>query len=159
MLLDPITLREQLIQLCEPILGKKGFELVMLEVQTGKKRFVLRFFLDKFDQPGGISIAECVKMSREIEDILDMEETVDFPYILEVSSPGVDRPLVKENDFQRFAGNKVIIHTALETNPKRHKYTGVLRGIENGLVILDIDGEELRIPFPTIKKAHVKYEW
>ena len=155
---DPLSLREQLMQLCEPFIENKNFELVNLEVISGNKRFIIRFFLDRLDQVGGITIDDCARMSRELEDMLDGEDVVHFPYVLEVSSPGVDRPLVKEKDFQRFAGNKVIINTHLDES-ERHRFTGLLRGVENHLVILEMDNEEIRIPFSRIKKAKIKYEW
>lgn len=159
MLSTPERLRDELIKFCEPVLEEKGFELVDLDVVVGKKRFILRFFIDRLDQVGGVTIKDCVHMSRELEDVLDFEDFITQPYVLEVSSPGVDRPLVKERDFDRFAGNKVNINTTTSIEG-RHRYTGILRGIKNHLVILEDEKDgELRIPHSSIKKAHIKYEW
>ncbi len=159
MIASPEKLREELIAICEPILENKGFELVDLEIVSGKKRVVLRFFLDCFKQVGGITISDCVRMSRELEDIIDFEDFFIRPYVLEVSSPGLDRPLVKEKDFDRFAGNMVNIDT-FTAGDRQQKFRGVLRGIENHLVVIEDDrGNELRIPHSSIKKARIKYQW
>ncbi len=156
---SPEDLKDALLKLCEPILEEKGIELVDLDVVIGKKRTVLRFFLDGLETHGSITISDCSKMSRELEDALEFEEIMQSPYVLEVSSPGVDRPLVKEAHFTRFAGNKVQITTHGGAEG-RHRYSGMLHGVQNHLIVLENDqGEELRIPFASIKKANIKYEW
>ncbi|OQY30091.1 MAG: hypothetical protein B6244_02180 [Candidatus Cloacimonetes bacterium 4572_55] len=152
-------LRDKLIGLCDPILEDKGFELVQLEVIPGKRRTILRFFLDRLSEVSGITVDECARMNRELGDILEFEAEFDQPYVLEVSSPGLDRPLVKETHFQRFAGNKAHIHT-FGSAGRTALTVGILRGVENHLIILeDEKGEELRVPFSAIKKARIKYEW
>ena len=154
MVVDPLILKNQLIDLCEPIIEEKGFELVLLEIQTGKNRFVLRFYLDTLDQVGGITIKDCVRMSRELEDVLDYEEFMDFPYVLEVSSPGIDRPLRKVGDFERFAGEAVRLVTH-DPVAGRRKFSGTLKGFGDGLIRVACDGEDFEIHIENLKKANL----
>ncbi len=95
---------EQVEQLVQPLLDDLGFELVDLEYQREQNGWVLRFFLDK---EGGITLDNCAEASREISTLLDVEDLVPTAYNLEVSSPGLERPLKKLSDFKRFAGSLV----------------------------------------------------
>ncbi|MBQ5431222.1 MAG: ribosome maturation factor RimP [Lachnospiraceae bacterium] len=91
-----------------PILDRMGFELWDVEyVKEGKEHYLLAYI----DKPGGITINDCVAVSREMNDILDREDYISEEYIFEVSSPGLDRPLKKDRDFDRSIGKRVEIHT------------------------------------------------
>ncbi len=155
---------EQVEQLVQPLLDDLGFELVDLEYQREQNGWVLRFFLDK---EGGITLDNCAEASREISTLLDVEDLVPTAYNLEVSSPGLERPLKKLSDFKRFAGSLVIIKTWQsidpdETGKKRKTFSGHLVGIDGEDVLLKTEGKqsvEIRIAFDQINKANLQFEF
>ena len=114
--------------LLEPIVAREGFELVEVEWGREGPAWVLRLFVDR---PGGVNIDHCQELSRLVETVLDVEDFIEPAYNLEVSSPGLDRPLRKPADFERFAGQRVVVKTygPLPTagGPRRN-WTGTLRG-------------------------------
>ncbi len=138
----------------EPILETLGYELVETRFLSENRQWVLKVLVDRPE--GGITIGECEQISREIGLPLEIEEIIPVPYSLEVSSPGLDRPLVKEADFVRFAGKTVQIQTD-EPIDGRRNYKGNLVGIEGGILKVLIDGAEYRIPQERVKKAHLVY--
>ncbi|NLK20801.1 MAG: ribosome maturation factor RimP [Epulopiscium sp.] len=124
----------------EPITKEHGFELVDLEYVKEGTNWYLRVFIDK---EGGITIDDCEIVSKELEQILDEEDPIDNAYILEVSSPGLDRPLKKESDFKRFKGDIVDIKLYKAFNKKK-EYRGELQGLKDNIVtITDEDSHEL----------------
>lgn len=155
---EPIA--EQVRRLLEPVLERDGFELVDVEWLRQAGRWTLRIFVDR---PGGVGIDECQAVSRTVEPILDVEDVIEPAYDLEVSSPGLDRPLRKARDFERYAGRRVHVkgYAPIETaagQPARKHWTGTLRGFHDGVVELDVDGVVHRIPLDQIAKAHVEYD-
>ncbi len=151
--------KESLIQkvwdLAEPVILSKGMELVEVEWQRERQGWVLRLYIDK---PGGVTLGDCVKISEIVGDLLDAKDLIHHSYHLEVSSPGLDRPLRKKEDFKRFAGDKVKI-TLKAPREGRKNFTGLLRGLEGEEVLLEtVEGEVVRIPYQEIKKAHLKGE-
>ncbi|OAQ20485.1 ribosome maturation factor RimP [Thermosulfurimonas dismutans] len=145
---------KEIWELAEPLVLAKGMELVEVEWQRERQGWVLRLYIDK---PGGVTLGDCVKISEIVSDLLDAKDLIHHSYHLEVSSPGIDRPLRKKEDFKRFAGDKVKISlkTPLEG---RKNFTGILKGIEGEEVILEVSEGEVRIPYGEIKKAHLKAE-
>lgn len=141
-------------ELAEPVVLAKGMELVEVEWQRERQGWVLRLYIDK---PGGVNLGDCVKVSEVISDLLDAKDLIHHSYHLEVSSPGIERPLRKKEDFKRFAGDKVRI-TLKNPLSGRKNFTGLLKGLEGEEVILEIDGGEVRIPYEEIKKAQLKAE-
>lgn len=141
-------------ELAEPVVLAKGMELVEVEWQRERQGWVLRLYIDK---PGGVNLGDCVKVSEIISDLLDAKDLIHHSYHLEVSSPGIERPLRKKEDFKRFAGDKVRI-TLKNPLSGRKNFTGLLKGLEGEEVILEIDGGEIRIPYEEIKKAQLKAE-
>jgi ribosome maturation factor RimP len=136
--------------LLESTLTGLGYELVDLEVvQFGRKR-LLRLFIDK---PGGVTIDDCTYVSNHVSRLLAVELDYDYDR-LEVSSPGLDRPLKKESDFARFAGETVKIKLRIPQEGKR-KFTGVLLGLDNGRIKLDVDGAEVAIALDNLDKARL----
>ncbi|MBM3114518.1 ribosome maturation factor RimP [Jeongeupia naejangsanensis] len=125
-----------------------GYELVDLELaQNG----LVRVFIDK---PGGITVEDCVTVSNHLSRLLMVEE---IPYErLEVSSPGLDRPLTKPEDFTRFAGEKVRLKLRMPLPDKRKKLLGTLIGLEDGAVVVDVDGERLTLPMAQIDKVRLE---
>jgi ribosome maturation factor RimP len=136
--------------LLESTLTGLGYELVDLEVvQFGRKR-LLRLFIDK---PAGVTIDDCTFVSNHVSRLLAVELDYDYDR-LEVSSPGLDRPLKKERDFARFSGETVKVKLRIPEDGKR-KYTGVLLGLENGRVRLNVDGEEVSVALDNLDKARL----
>ncbi len=136
--------------LLESTLTGLGYELVDLEiVQFGRKR-LLRLFIDK---PDGVTIDDCTYVSNHVSRLLAVELDYDYDR-LEVSSPGLDRPLKKESDFSRFAGEAVKIKLRIPQEGKR-KFTGVLLGLDNGRIKLDVDGTEVAIALDNLDKARL----
>lgn len=148
-------------QLLEPILERDGFELVEVEWQREGGTWVLRLYVDR---AGGIGIDDCQAASRLVETILDVEDFIEPAYSLEVSSPGVERPLRKPADFQRFAGQraKVRAFAPLGSAPgqaPRKQWSGTLRGFADGAVEIEVDGKVHRIPVDRVAKAHLEYDF
>lgn len=138
-------------RLAEPLCTSEGMELVHLEYRREAGGRVLRLYIDK---PGGVKLDDCVGISRELSDILDARADADEPYRLEVSSPGVERPLGKLEDFRRFSGRKAKIrtHTAIEG---RKNFTGILKGIADQRVRMEIDGTIVSITHDNISRARL----
>jgi ribosome maturation factor RimP len=145
----------------EPVLVRDGYELVEVEWVRGGGRFTLRVYIDR---PGGVNVDDCQAVSRIIEPILDVEDFIEPAYDLEVSSPGLDRPLRTPEHFARWAGQRVQVKAygpvpgTAEGSPPRKSWTGKLQGYERGAVLVDVDGVLHRIPHEQIAKAHLEYD-
>ncbi len=142
-------------ELAEPVVLSKGLELVDIEFRRERQGWVLRIYIDR---PGGVTIGDCVRVSEILSDLLDAKDFIHHAYNLEVSSPGLNRPLRKREDFERFAGDKVkiVLKNPLEG---RKNFTGLLRGLKEDKVLLEIEGRMWELPLQEIKKAHIKYEF
>jgi ribosome maturation factor RimP len=142
--------------LVEPVVGQLGYELIDVRFLTDRGRRLLRILVDR---EGGVSVGDCERVSREIETLLEVEEAVRERYDLEVSSPGFDRPLVKESDFARFAGKNAALKTKepVVAYGGRRNYKGLLKGVEEGVVVMMIDGKEFRIPLGLVERAHLVF--
>jgi len=139
----------------EPVLGSMGMELVLAEYLTEHGRKILRLFIDK---PGGVSIDDCADVSRELGAVLDVEDLIPRRYILEVSSPGLDRPLVKETDYVRFAGRKANIRTRQAIDGRRN-FKATIDGASNGVVtVTDSEGRQWELAFDNIEKSRLEFE-
>lgn len=143
--------------LAEPIAAHAGMELVDVEFLRQGGRWVLRIFLDK---PGGISLDDCQAISRQVEKLLDVEDFIEPAYVLEVSSPGIERPLRTPAHFERFAGRMVEVKTfAPIGEPPRKNYRGRLLGIDRDQVVsVEIDGVTHRIPLDQVAKANLAFD-
>ena len=156
-------LTEQIEKLVQPILKDLGCELVDLEYQREERGWVLRFFLDK---DGGINLDDCAAASREISSLIDVENIISTAYSLEVSSPGIERPLKKKKDFERFSGQLAKIKTLDAIDPdvsgkNRKTFVGTLSGFEGDDVLLKLkkDAVAIRISLLQIDKANLKFEF
>lgn len=154
---------ERIEQLIQPILEDLHCELVDLIYQQEQRGWVLRVFLDK---DGGINLDDCAKASREISSLLDVENLISTAFNLEVSSPGIERPLKKIADFERFVGQLAKIKTLDAIDPdesgkNRKTFIGILSGTEtdNVLMMLKKDAVAIRIALHQIDKANLKFEF
>lgn len=144
-----------------PVLARDGYELVEVEWIRGGGRWTLRLFIDK---PGGVNLHDCQSVTRTVDPILDVEDFIEPAYDLEVSSPGLDRPLRTPDHFARYAGQRVHVKAygpvpgTAEGSPGRKNWTGILRGFRDGAVLVDVDGALHRIPHDRIAKAHLEVD-
>lgn len=155
------NIAERARRLLEPVLERDGYELVDVEWTRAGSRWTLRVFIDK---EGGVGIDDCQAVSHLAEPILDVEDFIEPAYDLEVSSPGLDRPLRKPTDFDRYAGQRANVKAygpladTAPGSPGRKHWTGVLKGFRDGAVELEVDGVLHRIPHDQIAKAHLEYD-
>ena len=141
----------QVWQLAEPLCRSEGMDLVFVEYQRENSGPTLRLYLDK---PGGVSLDDCAMVSRQLSDVLDVGLETQSPYRLEVSSPGLQRPLGKIEDFERFRGEQAKIKTFRPINGQKN-FTGVLDGISGQTIRLKIDNQAITIALDDIVKAHL----
>jgi len=141
----------QVKELLEPMCEAEGVELVHLEYQRESRGRILRLYIDR---PGGVTIDDCVYINRQSGDLIDVYLEDIGPYNLEVSSPGLNRPLGKKLDYERFKGNKARIKTDQAINGQKN-FKGVLLGISEGIVKLSVDEKTIAIPYREITKAHL----
>ncbi|MFH1563576.1 MAG: ribosome maturation factor RimP [Nitrospirota bacterium] len=141
----------QIEELIQPILDSLNIELVLIDYFSTKGNGRLRILIDKEE---GITLDNCVMVSKMLSRALDHTEIISQKYHLEVSSPGFDRPLVKEKDFIRFKGKQCKITTSTLYQDRKN-FKGELLGFENDEVIICIDNEIFKIPYPKIAKANL----
>jgi ribosome maturation factor RimP len=151
--------RRAIIQKAEgilvPLLKAEGLSLVDIGYQREQAGWVLRVLIDREQ---GISLTDCARVSREFGQLLDMEDFIPSSYRLEVSSPGLDRPLKKEADFIKYTGRRVRIKTKDQITGRRN-FKGALLGCSEGKVMVQVDGSEVfAIPLFAIIKANLELE-
>jgi len=155
-----MTVAERVAAIAEPLLASLGLELVELEYKRFGRSMVLRLFIDR---PGGVTLDDCASVSRELSQVLDVEDFIREFYTLEVSSPGLDRPLKKESDYLRYTGRLVKLRT-FELLPDdagnmRKTFVGTLVGLEDGIVRLTLqEGQSASLPLGKIAKANLEFE-
>lgn len=130
----------------EPAVSGLGYELVDVQASNGGR--LLRIFIDK---PGGVTLDDCAAVSRHLSRVLAVEG-VDYEN-LEISSPGLDRPLRKSADFARFAGRRAEVRVRIPDASGRRKYVGVLRGADAGKVSMDLDGQTVALDLANVERA------
>ena len=142
---------KQTWSLAEPLCESEGLELIQVEYQRESAGRILRLYVDK---PGGIGIDDCIAVSRQLGDILDVNLEDVGPYSLEVTSPGSERPLAKKQDFDKFKGKRAKIKTYQPLNG-RQNFNGVLLGISGDKVSLQIDEQIITVSYEDISKARL----
>ena len=135
----------------EPELAEMGFELIEVEFGRHGRTDILTLFIDR---DGGVTIDDCTSASRQVSAVLDKDDFIESQYTLEVSSPGIARPLRKPSDFERFAGERIKVKTVTPVEG-RSRFAGVLRGYCDGMVALEIDGSEYQIHLENVKRANL----
>ncbi|MFA4916515.1 MAG: ribosome maturation factor RimP [Syntrophales bacterium] len=153
------TYKDKIKQLVEPVIESEEMELIDVECLKMKSRWVVRIYIDK---EAGVTLDDCCKISNQVSDILDIHDVLLGSYSLEVSSPGLDRPLVRDKDFIKYRGHKV-----------RVKVTEKLEGIKNfrgklidfceeegnKVLVVDTAGKVHRIPKKLVVKANIEYDF
>lgn len=141
--------------LIQPLLEKRGFELVDVEYVKEGSDYYLRVYIDK---EGGITIDDCVDVSRAFNEILDREDYISDAYIFEVSSPGLDRPLKKEKDFARSIGERVLVKTYQKID-KAKEFYGILKAYDDSTVTIEGEKGEMVIERKNISIVRLAYEF
>ena len=142
---------QQLLDALAPRAEQEGVEIVTVEVAGAKKAPTIRVYIDT---PDGVSFDELSSAQAWINDLMDELDPFPGAYTLEVSSPGIDRPLRTAEHFARFVGDTAVLKT--QPVDVRGSWTGAIASVEGDVVVLDVDGAEARIPMDTIKRAHLK---
>jgi ribosome maturation factor RimP len=147
-----LEVREEVRQLARPLADEVGLELVDVELVPQGRRRIVRVLLDKI---GGITISDCAQFSRRLADCLDMNQTIAGPYQLEVSSPGIQRPLKTLEAFERFTGQQAAL-TTVEPHDGRRNFDGTLLAPDDGRVGLRTDdGQDHWFEWTDVKSAHL----
>lgn len=147
---------DRIREIADRVAVAEGLELVDVEFAGRGRGSVLRIFIDK---PGGITVQDCELVSRQVGAILDVENVIPDSYTLEVSSPGLDRRLVKPADFERFAGKQIKL-VLKAPHQGRRRFRGMLRGIRDGRIQLEKEnGDTIGIDYGEVQKANLVFEW
>jgi ribosome maturation factor RimP len=148
-------MERRVLSVCEPAIADLGYDCIHLEFISAPKRSTLRVFIDSVE---GVTVDDCARTSRHLDVLLDAEDVVAGPFNLEVSSPGLDRPIGRVSEFENLSGTLVQIVT-WETRDGQRRWTGRVEGVEESQLLLEVDGEIVNIPLNSLKKANIKYEF
>ena len=163
--IDKEEIIAKIVEICERVAEPEGIEIVDVQLLGAGRGRLLRIFIDRpaggsAEQPHGVSHADCEFISRQVGTILDIEDVIPGDsYTLEVSSPGLERKLSKEKDFERFVGQKakVVLREPVEN---QRSWEGKLAGISQGIVALEPSaGRVIRFPLAQVQKANLKFDW
>ena len=146
------TRYEQLVALIEPVVTALGCELWGVEYQVQGRQALLRVYIDRPEQ--GVVVEDCERVSRQLSSLLDVEDPIKTEYTLEVSSPGLDRPLYTLPQFEQYVGEDVSLKLRFPFEGRR-KFKGRLSGVESQDVLLIAEGHEYSFPIESIEKANV----
>jgi len=150
-----MDIEKKVAHIALPILESMGMELVDVQYRREPHGWVLRLYIDK---EGGVNLDDCSVVSGEVGIALDVEELIDHPYNIEVSSPGLTRPLTKLEDFIRFRGRQAKIKCYEEVCGKK-KIICTLIGADEDDITVNMDGAEIKIPYRNIAKANLEISW
>jgi ribosome maturation factor RimP len=148
-------LTEQVRVFASPVVESLGYELIETEYTNESGRWILRFYIDVID--GAVTLGDCQKVSKTINSLLDVEDIVPGKYNLEVSSPGENRPIRREKDFEKFIGSIVKVRTQNKLSGRRN-FMGTITGVAEGVVTILEDANKIEIPIDQILKAHLQNE-
>ena len=165
--------QNKLQSLVEPVVTGQGYELVDVEFKNELGAWILRVFIDKpgaagpppkdggAEGPvsGSVGLDDCAQVSRELSAVLDVDDVSPGHYSLEVSSPGLNRPLKKEADFARFVGKKAKIRTRHPVGESRRNFSGTLVAVAAGKVQIDVGDQVCEVPVDDVEKANLVYEF
>ena len=143
--------QSQLEALIEPIIESLDYRLWGIEFLSRGRNSLLRIYIDSED---GVTLEDCEKVSRQISAVMDVEDPIAGEYTLEVSSPGLDRPLFRLEQYEMMAGHTANVRLRVPFEGRR-KYRGIIKGVEDQDVVIEADGHELLLPIESIEKAQV----
>ena len=143
---------KQLEDILRPVVEGLGYEFWGIEFRSHGHHSKLRVFID--DAENGIAIDDCEKVSRQVSGVMDVEDPIQTEYTLEVSSPGMDRPLFRPEQYEAFIGHKVQIKLRMAFEGRR-KFLGLIKGVEGDDVVVVVDDHEYLLPFDSIEKANI----
>ncbi|WP_254869781.1 ribosome maturation factor RimP [Thalassospira sp. HF15] len=146
---DPLMAK--IAEIIEPSINALGFELVRVSM-TGQDHNILQIMADRPDAKGSINVEDCAEISRTVSALMDVEDPISGAYHLEVSSPGIDRPLTRATHFDAWKGFEAKVELVMAVNGRR-RFSGLLDGIEDNAVALIVDGERVLLPLADIAKA------
>jgi ribosome maturation factor RimP len=149
------AMEQQVRSLVEPLVREKGLELVDVEYIKEGAHWYLRLYIDK---DGGVDMDDCSGVSHAVSEMLDQKNPIPQAYMLEVSSPGLERPLKKEEDFIRYQGSLVTVHTASQFQGYK-EFTGNLVGLINDEIVLEYEHKRVAIPRNLAKKTHLALDF
>ncbi|MGR8920911.1 MAG: ribosome maturation factor RimP [Gammaproteobacteria bacterium] len=147
-------MRDRLVELLEPTVNGLGYELLGIERGRSGGGDLVRLYID---QDEGITVEDCEQVSRQVSDVLDVEDAIAGEYTLEVSSPGVDRPLFTLDQHTRFIGEEIRLKLRKLVNGRR-RVAGVLRAVRDESLIVDVEGEEFSVPYPEVERSRLSGE-
>ena len=139
-----------------PVIAPSGYRLLLCEYVGGSRGRILRVYIER-DDDTPVTLDDCIKVNNLVTDVLDVEDLIPTAYNLEVSSPGVDRPLKRAEHFAAVIG-KIVRIRSWEPIVGRRNWKGELISIEDDIVTVEVDGEDHRIPIPAIERANLVYQ-
>jgi len=155
---DMQTHAEQIRRLAEPLLTSEGMELILVECLKMRSHWLVRIYMDR---EGGVTVDDCARISNQLGDLLDVHDMPPGPYTLEVSSPGLDRPLDRDQDFRKYRGSRVHLRLT-EKIEGRRDFRGELVEYEDSddgkRLVVNVEGKTFQIPRKTVVKANLEYE-
>ncbi len=159
MALDKQNIEQKVRELASPLLDAEGLELVDVEYVREREGFILRMFIDK--PGGGVGLEDCTRASQAVDTVFDVEDFIPNEYSLEVSSPGLNRPLTRPEHFAKAVGKKVKLKTFGPLfEPPRKNFLGVLKAADADKVIVEIEGAgSFTVPLKDIAKANLEFEF
>lgn len=161
--MKPVDVK-QLEAIIAPVIAGQGCELVEVEWKN-ESGWVLRVYLDKPVEAeadpakSGVTLDDCANVSRELSAVLDVEDVIPVTYSLEVSSPGLNRPLKRAADFARFVGKRAKIRTRHPVGESRRNFAGTLLGVAGDRVQIDVGDQVFEVPVDDVEKANLVYEF
>jgi ribosome maturation factor RimP len=148
---------EQIRQLAEPLVSSEGMELVLVECLKMPSRWLVRIYMDR---EGGVTVDDCAMISDQLGDLLDVHDVPPGPYTLEVSSPGLDRPLDRDRDFLKYRGSRVRLRLGEKIEGRRNFCADLLDYEDDGgekVLVVRANGKTFRIPRKAVVKANLEY--
>ncbi len=146
--------KNTLIELLEPVVDALGYELLTVEYSATGNKSLLRVYIDS---PKGINIDDCARVSREVSALLDVHDPISGKYLLEVSSPGSDRPLVKPSHFEKAVGERIKVKMKFPIMG-RQRFTGKLQQLDGSTLVVEVDNEAYDLPLEDVEKANLAPE-
>ncbi len=151
-----MTRQRQLEDLLKPLIEDLGYEFVGAQYQPQRGDALLRLYIDRPE--GGVTVDDCARVSREVSALLDVEDPIPGHYRLEVSSPGLDRPLFTPAQFERFTGHQARVTVSVPVD-RRRRFKGRISAVREDEIVLDVDGEAVSIAHGNVVKANLVAEF